>query len=93
MGWQKIEDQPEYERRPHRQFIIVEGWKAHSGVTWARAAWGIASIRREDDPECMMGYYRVDVERIRRDGDMDGVNCIRFWMPAILVPFPAEVRC
>ena len=90
--WQRIEDQPDFENRPHRQFILVEGWQAHSGVTWARAHWGIARICREDQPDYLMGYQRADVERIMREDAMDGVDRIDYWMPAKCPPFPPTVR-
>lgn len=90
--WLRIEDQPDYDHRPHRQFILVEGWAEHSGVKWARAYWGIAAICRDDQPECFMGYRREDVERIMQQHGMSGVDRIAYWMPAKCPPFPSDVR-
>ena len=90
--WRRIEDQPEYDDRPHRQFILVEGWADHGGARWRRAHWGIATIRRDDQPDCLMGYRREDVERVAEQGGMTGVEHVAYWMPAKCPPFPPDVR-
>lgn len=76
-----------FDQRPGRQFILVEGFKAHSGVLWNRVWADVAYIRREDRPDSFLGYRREDMDRIRRDGDMDGVEKILGWLPASFPDF------
>jgi hypothetical protein len=71
-----------FESRPYRQFILVEGFKEHSGVVWNRVWADVAFIRRDDQPDSILEYRAEDIERIRRDGDMDGVEKVLGWMPA-----------
>jgi hypothetical protein len=75
-------DELPFDNRPMRQFIVVDGWKEHSGVLWHRRYADLAYIRRDDQPDSMLGYRREDMERIMRDGDMDGIEAVVGWRPA-----------
>lgn len=75
-------DELPFEKRPSRQFILVEGWKEHSGQLWNRLYADVAFIRRDDQPDSLLGYRREDIERILRDGDMDGIQKVLGWLPA-----------
>lgn len=84
MAWQPIEDQPEWDHRPIRQIIRAEGFKEHSGSCWHRVWVDVAYIER-DAP---LGYRASDLERIRKDGDMDFIERITHWKPAIFGRLP-----
>jgi len=85
MRWLPMSEQPEFMHRPHRQFIRVEGWSNHTGdwIVWHRTYCGVAFIRPDGHPEELHGYRREDIERIMKEGDMDGVDEVTHWMPAI----------
>jgi hypothetical protein len=76
-----------FDRRPSRQFILVEGFKEHSGGLWRRLWADVAFIRRDDQPDSLLEYRREDIERIMRDGDMDCAEAIVGWLPAVFPPF------
>lgn len=82
MHWLPISERPEFMHCPARQFIRVEGWRTHSGNTWMRTYHGVAFARPEGALDEMHGYRREDIERIMKEGDMDGVDEITHWMPA-----------
>ena len=82
--WQPIEWAPIFEDRPIRQLIVVEGQKHHSGASWFRRYVADAYISRNDP----FGYRREDLDRAQRDGDMDYIEKITFWMPFILPEQP-----
>lgn len=84
--WKPVAELPDWDHRPTRQFVHVEGWRAHSGVTWRRQYAGDALIDK-DGPQ---GYRREDIERLMRDGDMDDGE-VTFWAP-YAVTWPADPR-
>lgn len=86
--WQPISTLPEFDKQPGRQFILVEGFKQHSGALWARKWADVAFIRRSDQPDSILGYRREDMDRIRRDGDMDCIERVTHWAPAKFPIFP-----
>lgn len=75
-------DELPFDQRPGRQFILVEGFKEHSGRLWNRVWADVAFIRRGDQPDSLLGYRLEDMERIRRDGDMDVIEKVLGWLPA-----------
>jgi hypothetical protein len=86
-AWNHPDDMPPFEHCPHRLFILVEGFKEHSGSLWNRLWADTAFIRPEDAPDGMLGYRRADIERIERDGDMDCAERIVGWLPAVFPYF------
>lgn len=78
--WRPIADLPPFNERPQRHFVIIEGWKSHHGRRWARAYWGIAYTH----PDGQFGYRRKDITRLRIEGDMDVVDGVTYWMPAVV---------
>lgn len=86
--WRPIAELPAFDDQPCRQFIIVEGWSMHDGRPhkWARRWADTAYI----DKNTRWGYRQSDIDRIMKDGDMDGVDAITHWMPAQFPLFPDE---
>lgn len=85
MEWKVFDPEWDWDHRPGRMLILVEGWKSHSGAMWNRVWCDIAQI----DPAGPHGFRREDIERIRRDGDMDGTERVLAWMSLRdLPPFP-----
>ena len=74
-----IEELPDWDHRPIRQFIRVEGAKEHSGESWHRVWFDVAYIER-DAP---FGYRQSDMERARKDGGMDYIERVTHWAPAV----------
>ena len=85
MKWRT--DKPPFDDTPHRQFVLVEGVKYHSGVKWLRLHADTAYIRREDQPDQLLGYREEDILRIMRDGDMDEAERVLGWLPATFPSF------
>lgn len=81
-NWKPTSELPPWDQRPGRHFIRVEGWKQHSGSCWHRLHFDVAWIRRDDLPDSVLGYRREDMDRIMRDGDMDGIDAVTHWAPA-----------
>lgn len=76
-------DAPPFEERPSRQYVWISGERSHSGVRWRRDWWGLAFIRREDQPDCRLGYREEDIARLEDEGDMErGSAEIYGWLPA-----------
>ena len=85
MEWQSTATLPvDFGEWPSRQFILVQGWKAHSGIIWKRSHWDVSFVRSTDPHH----YRAEDMERIRRDGDMDGIDAVTHWAPARVANFP-----
>lgn len=82
MEWQPSDTLPDLMERPGRCFIRVEGWAEHSGVMWHRVWCDLVHTSSETH----WGFRRSDMDRIKRDGDMVGIDRITHWMPAA---FPA----
>ena len=84
-GWQPIDTLPEMEKRPGRMIIRVEGWKTHDWGTimFARVYYDTAGISNETH----WGFRQSDLDRIMKDGDMDGIDAITDWHP---LPPPKE---
>jgi hypothetical protein len=80
--WRPFEELPEPGNRPGRMFVRVEGWKTHSGATWYRMHCDLV-CSRIGNRWCIR---QEDIDRIMRDGDMDGIDRITHWMVA---QFPA----
>ncbi len=74
--WKSIEELPKPGLRPGRQFVMIEGWCEHDGTTWKREYIGDA-LTDKDGPQ---GYRASDIDRLLRDGDMDG-GAVRYWAP------------
>lgn len=81
LDWKPISELPDWEHRPSRQFVHIEGWEAHSGPRWRRQIIGDAYIDRT--PDGLMGYRRADIERLLRDGHMDAGE-VSHWVPFIV---------
>lgn len=82
MQWMPGDTLPDTMSRPGRCFIRVEGWKEHSGVTWARVWCDLVHTNNETH----WGFRAADIDRMCRDGDMDGIERITHWAPGT---FPA----
>jgi hypothetical protein len=82
--WLPMSERPDFMHQPGRQFIFAVGWKQHSGGVWDRRGWGLAWIRPADP----FGYRREDIERLMVEQDMDGIEDVTHWMPAVLPPVP-----
>jgi hypothetical protein len=87
--WLHPDDMPPFDQRPSRQFILVEGFREHSGHLWHRVWADVAFIRRDDQPDSSLGYRVEDIGRIMRDGDMDCAERIIGWLPAAFPYFNA----
>lgn len=83
MTWRPMSEQPPDMERPGRQFIRIEGWAEHSGVMWHRTYCGIARSINHDHPKSMHGFYREDIERLMKEGDMIGFDEVTHWMPVV----------
>ena len=85
--WKTIDERPEWDHQPMRQFIQLEGYCEHSGVKWHRAICGIAFIRKPGADDEMLQYRKLDILQLCKDGDFDPHSAhVTHWMPAI---FPA----
>lgn len=85
--WKSIDERPEWDQQPMRQFIHIEGYSEHSGYKWHRAICGTAFIRKPGADDEMLQYRKSDILQLCKDGDMDPYTArIMHWMPAI---FPA----
>ena len=83
MRWIPFSEQPPFMERPCRQFIRIEGSRYHSGAHWGRVWCGDAFIRKDDDPEALLGYRKADILRLCVDGDMEPETAqVTHWMPA-----------
>lgn len=90
MPWTPISERPEFDKRPMRQFVRIEGSRYHSGCEWHRVWCGDAFIRHDDDPDGIQGYRKADILRLCADGDMDPETVeVTHWMPAIYPPLPS----
>lgn len=78
-----------FEHRPSRQFVLIEGFRSHSGQLWQRMWADVAFIRRDDQPDSMFGYRREDMERMMRDGDIECIERVVGWLPASFPYFNA----
>lgn len=74
-----IEELPDWDHRPIRQFIRVEGAEEHSGSSWHRVWFDVAYI----DRHAPFGYRVSDLARARKDGGMDYIEKITHWAPAV----------
>jgi hypothetical protein len=93
MMWQPISERPEIDAQPGRQFIIVEGWLDHSGVSWARMFMGEAWIRKPGGDDEMLQYRKSDILRICKDGDIDPSTArVTYWMPGKYPDYPTDTR-
>ena len=83
--WHEFEAMPP-DQRPGRIFVLVEGWKAHSGVMWDRRYADLAWTH----PKQPFLLRQEDRDRIVRDGGMDGIEAVLMWHPAsIMLGAPA----
>lgn len=96
MEWKSVSEMPEWDQRPGRQFIRLEGSRYHSDGHWHRVWAGEAFIRKSDDDDAILGYRAADIKRLCADGDMDVSSAVvTHWMPAIFPgirderPYPA----
>lgn len=81
-AWLAIDALPPPGERPGRVFVIVEGSKDHSGVSWRRQHAGIAATYNE-------GFSPVDIAYLEERGDMDdGTGKVTHWLPINLPHFP-----
>lgn len=57
-------DAPPFGASPIWQFVLVQGEEYHSGTTWFREGWGLATIRVAHAEDNYCGYRRSDIEAI-----------------------------
>jgi hypothetical protein len=86
--WLPIEKLPQFDYRPFRHIILVEGIAEHSGSTWFRRGHGVADIRKENSPDHYMGYNRNDILKIMKENDIDVITKITHWMPFKITHYP-----
>ncbi len=83
-GWRPFSERPDAMNMPGRQVIFVEGWKEHSGTIWLRCGWGVVGA----DATGPHGYSRRSIGALMESLDMDGIDRVTHWMPAVLPPPP-----
>lgn len=83
-GWRPFSERPDAMNMPGRQVIFVEGWKEHSGTIWHRCGWGVVGA----DATGPHGYSRRSIGALMESLDMDGIDRVTHWMPAVLPPPP-----
>lgn len=74
--WKRMIEAPEWDQRPGRQFILLEGTRSHSGEQWPRRHVCVAYLDKEG-PD---GFRLNDIQRGLKDGDMD-VGVVTHWAP------------
>lgn len=77
--WKSSDELPDWDHRPIRHFIRAQGYKEHSGMQWGRVWFDVAYI----DKKGHLGYRESDIARVMKDGDMDFVEEITHWRPAM----------
>lgn len=88
--WKSIDERPELDHQPMRQFIHIEGYNEHSGCRWHRAICGTAFIRYPGADDEMLQYRQADILQLCKDGDIDPHSArVVHWMPAIFPAFEA----
>jgi hypothetical protein len=77
-------DSPPFGQSPIWQYVWVQGEKYHSGQTWFRHGWGLATIRVAHADDHYRGYRRADIETICKNYDIDFAlgPVIVGWLPA-----------
>lgn len=89
MEWNPISELPDFDQRPGRMFIRLEGSRYHSDVFWGRVYCGDAHIRKPGGDDEMIGFRASDIKRLCADGDMDEWSAkVTHWAPAIFPPTP-----
>lgn len=83
-GWLPMSALPDWDSRPPRHLIVLEGVKEHSGMSWRRPYAGEARISKNEP----WGYRHEDIARLKRDGDMDYVERVLCWMPLRMPDIP-----
>jgi hypothetical protein len=80
--WQKIETLPPPGERPGRVFVVIEGFKDHSGLSWYRQHAGLAYTYNH-------GITPETLRKLEKEGDMEvGTAVVTHWMPYDLPPYP-----
>ena len=82
--WRPFSEIPEWDHRPGRQFVRLEGYTAHSDLKWRRLITGDARLDRGGP----FGYAQEDIERLMRIGDMEVLEAVTHWMPYSLPDIP-----
>lgn len=77
-------DSPDFGQCPIWQYVWIQGEQYHSGHTWFRQGWGIATIRVAHADDHYRGYRQSDIEAIcERNGiDFNLGPVIVGWLPA-----------
>lgn len=84
-AWRPIAERPEFDAQPIQQFVIIEGERDHSGLTWYRRAIGTAWISKSGP----QGYSSKCFIRLCEEGDMDPrAALVTHWAPAIFPKLP-----
>jgi|GEM_PF-2101000 len=85
--WLNAKSLPEFNDRPQRLFVCLDGTRYRNGIYWKRRHTGEAWVNKNG----FLGLDQDDFHRLCENGDMDPESAVlTYWMPYSSLPNPPE---